>query len=74
MRNDDEILEELKERVNSILYPATIDIRVVDNIAVLSGHVPSLEKRNEAAMAAAYVPGIEGIDNRMIISTPEYIL
>lgn len=74
MRNDNEILEELSERVNAILSPGTIDIQVVENIAILSGQVPSLQKRNEVALAAAYVPGIEGIDNRMIIAAPEHIL
>jgi osmotically-inducible protein OsmY len=74
MRSDNEILEELKERVNAILYPETIGVEVDENIAILSGYVPSLAKRNEVAMAAAYVPGIEGIDNRMIIGVPEHIL
>lgn len=74
MRTDNEILEELEQRVNTILYPETITVGLDGNIAVLSGVVPSLEKRNEVAMTAAYVPGIEGIDNRLIIRTPEYIL
>lgn len=74
MRNENEILEELNERVNTILYPGTIDIEIVENIAVLKGNVASVEKKNEIAMAAAYVPGIEGIDNRLTIRAPEYIL
>ena len=73
MRNDNEMLEELRNRVNTILYPDKIDIEIVGNVAVLRGVVPSLQKRNEAAMAAAYVPGIEGVDNRMIISAPQHI-
>jgi osmotically-inducible protein OsmY len=74
MRNDSEILKELNERINAIVPPGTIDIQVVENIAILSGYVPSLQKRNEVALAAAYVPGIEGIDNRMVIAAPEHIL
>ncbi|HEV9035007.1 MAG TPA: BON domain-containing protein [Puia sp.] len=74
MRNENEILEEVKLRVNSILCPGTIDVAVDGNIAVLTGHVPSLEKRNEVAMTAAYVSGIEGVENKLTISAPEYIL
>lgn len=74
MRTEKEILQEVSERVNSILSAGTIEVTVTGNIAVLSGYVPSIEKRNEVAMAAAYVPGIEGIDNRLIIRAPEYIL
>jgi hypothetical protein len=73
MSNDNEVLGELTERLTAILYPAVIDIELIGNIAILRGNVPSLAKKNEVALAAACIPGIEGIENRLTLSAPERI-
>ncbi|HVS95607.1 MAG TPA: BON domain-containing protein [Puia sp.] len=74
MANDNEILKELTDRVNGIAYPDVVSVGLVGNIATLGGVVRSLAKKNEIAMAAAYVSGVEGVDNRLTVRAPEYIL
>jgi len=74
MANDNEVLRELTERVNGITSPDVVTVELEGNIAIISGTVRSLAKKNEIVMTAAYVAGVEGIDNRLVVHAPEYIL
>jgi osmotically-inducible protein OsmY len=74
MYTHNEVLEELTERLHCIVQPDTINIEMAGNIAILSGSVPSQQKKNEVAMTAAYVVGVEGLENRLTICTPDHIL
>ena len=73
MANDNEVLRELTERVNGITSPDVVKVELEGNIAIISGTVRSLAKKNEIAMTASYVAGVEGIDNRLVVHAPEYI-
>src|SRR5512143_1059691 len=49
---------------------SSIEVDVVDDTVILSGTVPTCSDRNQAQIDALQVPGVNDVDNRLVVSFP----
>lgn len=72
VRNAEEIRNDVKEQLawDTRVDSANIDVDVVDGAVVLTGTVPTYPDRNQAQTDALQVPGVNNVDNRLVVSFP----
>jgi osmotically-inducible protein OsmY len=71
-RSAEEIRSDVMEQLawDTRVDSSSIEVDVVDGTVILSGTVPTYPDRNQAQTDALQVPGVAGVDNRLIVSFP----
>jgi osmotically-inducible protein OsmY len=71
-RSAEEIRSDVMEQLawDTRVDSSSIEVDVVDGTVILSGTVPTYPDRNQAQTDALQVPGVTGVDNRLIVSFP----
>jgi osmotically-inducible protein OsmY len=72
MRSAEEIRNDIREQLawDARVDSSGIEVDVVDSTVILSGTVPTYPDRNQAQTDALQVPGVAGVDNRLVVSFP----
>jgi len=72
MRSAEEIRSDVMEQLawDTRVDSSSIEVDVVDSTVILSGTVPTYPDRNQAQTDALQVPGVNGVDNRLVVSFP----
>ncbi len=72
IRSADEIRNDVMEQLawDTRVDSSSIEVNVVDSTVILSGTVPTYPDRNQAQTDALQVPGVNGVDNRLVVSFP----
>jgi len=72
VRSAEDIRNDVREQLawDTRVDSANIEVDVVDSTVILSGTVPTYPDRNQAQTDALQVPGVAGVDNRLVVSFP----
>ncbi len=71
-RSAEDIRNDVREQLtwDTRVDSSSIEVDVVDATVILSGTVPTYPDRNQAQTDALQVPGVAGVDNRLVVSFP----
>jgi hypothetical protein len=69
-QNDDEITRRVQERLASDGIADQVKVTTQRRVVTLEGVVGDTPELNRAEMAARNVPGILGVDNRLVVKNP----
>jgi osmotically-inducible protein OsmY len=69
-QNDDEITRRVRDRLTNDGIADQVQVSTQRRIVTLEGVVNDVPEMNRAEMAARNVPGILGVDNRIVVKNP----
>lgn len=69
-QNDDEITRRVQDRLASSAVSDQVKVSTERRIVHLEGVVQDTNELNRAEMAARDIPGVLGVDNRLVIQNP----